>query len=373
MQCQEGYKLENGNCVRLKNCIESKNNICLKCENNYILQNGECVPCGEIINKCVTSSDNICTGCETDYYLTSENTCKMCVIDNCDECTRDGSCRICSFNYTKTIGSMECMTCSKMEGCSYCVREEEMKCQQVQPKYYIDNQGRSKKCTQLDANCDECTVKGCTKCKEGYTNVNGNCEKCGEAINGCSTCSTINNVCYECSNDRYLSLGRCLTFNELIPMCSNVTTEENEIVCKECIDGYYTEEDKCVKCDIIDNCIECNNRTTCTKCTKGYKVSSSGQCEKECEIKNCKVYKEGVNCKCNKCQEGYTLQNETTCSLCSEIFTDCSLCSQTENKCLSCKSDQYYLEDNKCNLCSSKLSNCFKKNINIRFSFNVMS
>ena len=59
-----------------------------------------------------------------------------------------------------------------------------------------------------------------------------------------------------------------------------------------------------------------------------------------------------------ECYEGYYLNEDDTCELCSDALSDCDTCSSAD-QCTSCSEERYYLSDyGTCELCSDAIWAC---------------
>ncbi|CAD8213993.1 unnamed protein product [Paramecium octaurelia] len=94
-----------------------------------------------------------------------------------------------------------------------------------------------------------------------------------------------------------------------------------------CLDGYYFENDNCLKCSRY--CMQCDE-TGCQQCFKGYLLKDNGTCQ-ECPIGclNCDLGFDGITTECYECeQEGfgeYFLPSLflATCETCESGCTKC--------------------------------------------------
>ncbi|CAD8108293.1 unnamed protein product [Paramecium primaurelia] len=100
---------------------------------------------------------------------------------------------------------------------------------------------------------------------------------------------------------------------------------ESNNTCIVCIQGYYTENDKCIM-DCPINCQSCLQPNICEQCEQGYQTTLDNKCD------------------LITCDLGYQLNNENECvPICSD---NCLVC-QSQTQCLECDTN-YYLGKGVC-------------------------
>ena len=223
---------------------------------------------------------------------------------------------------------------------------------------------------------------------------------CIEEKNHCSKCNPITKLCIKCDKDIYTpdENGGCQNAY-ICKLGENQCLEcdENEQLCKKCIDGYFPDENG--GCSYTENC-EISEEGKCLKCKDDYILIGDDN-----EIKICKslIYGDLKNCEeinnstgiCEKCKENYYLnKGDRKCSKTENcyksIFDVCSKCNKyyyldkRESKCKNqigifefcqesidsatcdiCEENYYFNEEKKCisvNYClqSKNLYTCEK-------------
>ena len=114
--------------------------------------------------------------------------------------------------------------------------------------------------------------------------------------------------------------------------------EQTSKGCVRCSDGYYKENNACIKCN--KPCKQCSNATYCTQCDE-YSNLVNGTCiSMNTLIRKCKTRNMWPNNKgCASCIDGYHKADDgRDCELCPSTCKTCL----DKNSCLTCK-DNYYL------------------------------
>jgi hypothetical protein len=339
--CGEGKVSKDGKCVT-------------ECGSGYVLESGVCTKCDDSnCDKCATSKK--CEKCLPPTYLNTEN-------DKCETSCETGyykddktqKCEPCDQKCNKCNGEKECVKCDKglslingvctstcPDGTSsvdgVCKPCDDKKCNQCPnstnnceeckegelyngiclPKCPAGTYRVNGVCKDCNPKCNDCGGKeDCTKCKDGFSLVNGKCENvCSDGmtlVNGkcvkcqdenCKSCLSDINQCVDCKPPFYLFRSQC------------------RIVCP---DGWFVEGDTCKKCG--EGCNQCNSNTDCTKCVGDYYLFN-GKCRRECPL--------GMygNCITRLCYE------------CSQACAECV--DGTPSNCPACAKG-YYWGDNEC-------------------------
>ena len=327
--------------------IYNENLKLLKCNEGYHLENNECIrdiPCYELCLDCIESSNNEtdqkCTGCIDGFNHDKNNN---CICPKGKE-KKDKQCFNCSNGCgTYKINKCDCESCSdqyflkdsKCEKCdSSCLKceTESTKCTECNNTFSFLENNKCYNCTDCKENDTESCR--CLSCKDGYYLENHQCKKCG---NDCKACSNANK-CLICEQSYSLENGECKKCS-MIPSCNS--TEENSCKCASCNQNYYLHDNEC---------IECND-----------------------EIK-CKTYEDNEKCKCKICNTGYYIDNnDFFCEKCSD---NCETCDggkidDMNHHCLSCKKDsenKFLINKDNKHICVSNCSlyngtNNLEKNI----------
>ncbi|ELP85853.1 protein serine/threonine kinase, putative [Entamoeba invadens IP1] len=260
---------ENGRCTSFINkCTFITNSKCLECYNNLILNNAEChtnddsqctnqslVSCLRCNDSyCFNSSSNRCERCDSNcltcvinptyclscplgFYI-SNNICKTNseLVGICTQFISSGGCAKCAEGYYRN--GLDCYKCDL--SCSLC--NTNSTCLTCNSTNYKTWSGDCKPQNSL-IGCDvNVTQYGCTRCKEGYFQVNINeCKNCNTT---CLTCSS-QRSCESCLSSKVLfSSGICVTLSQ-ITKCKEIKNSK----CNKCsfwyapsLDGTYCEK-----------------------------------------------------------------------------------------------------------------------------------
>ncbi|ELP92536.1 tyrosine protein kinase transforming protein Abl, putative [Entamoeba invadens IP1] len=211
------------------------------------------------------------------------------------------------------------------------------------------------------------------ECETTHFLSDGNCESViGTNIND----QTIQNYKQDVDNTKYL--------RKEIDNNTNCRYQ-NEKGCLSCNDGYYLEDNKCVKC--ANNCTTCFNSTLCLTCdySKKLLLNNKGECIETILTISCQQpMGNGVGCAI--CKDGYYYEqkfcyecdkscaickNSISCSLCADTYfyykKDSDLCI-TYDKLIGCKNKTshgcdvcqmgYYMTDPYCSKCAENCLSC---------------
>ena len=215
----------------------------------------------------MTLKDGKCFCTEGDQRLNAEGECVDCFIDGCVLCKDHYQCSECQERLTLVDGLCTCPA----EG------------ERPNPQ----------------GECETCNVEGCSSCAVGDPDT---CVKCFD----CSA-SLIDGKC-QCNYEGAIwnDLGFCSTAEEEalevaqqkvragVQRESKVSSsscpsncEEGECSqghCRECEQGYYLQDNKCLKCDIT--CSHCAQADRCTACKGGFSLTPKATCE-QCKVLHC--------------------------------------------------------------------------------------
>lgn len=421
-------KAEIENCVCKPGFYEAGTPICPACST-------ECQTCETTATKCVscdTANNFVLTGttctCKSSYYLamvSGKAQCLKCHY-SCGECKNDAaSCVTCKTPVWTQVGDK-------------CV------CDQFLRFVYYDNSQIAegiciqRMCNTIDPNCIECYMvmasgerlcklcnenqgwtlsadnKTCT-CKPGWVLNGDKCEQCGP---GCLACSS-RSVCTTCANGAAkvgVDSCACLPGNYLTtafgplqcmpcsPNCAQCQIEP--FICTRCINGYVTDNFRCVcptgrysldgvNCNACPTgCTKCTDANTCQNCATNY-VLSSGRCFLDCPVgtynggdkciqcsQGCRNCKSDIDCRaCNLglylylgtcrdvCPAGTYLYENTLCIACNPACKSCTGASSScqacanglvlsGNQCVQNCPDGSYYDGSKCSPCSSTCGKC---------------
>ena len=286
-------------------------------------------------------NSNDCKLCKSGYFLSFYNEtkkqCKVCSINNCQQCF--GS-----------VLSDICLKCSN----GYFIPDDDMTKQ------------RCEKCSTK--NCEKCIGTNffdiCISCQSDFTPVyeSGIIVGCSDCKTGenekCLTCNYIDDICSSCNSGYFLP-----TDDEIKRECKKCSIDHCEIcegtksndICTKCLSGFppIYEDDiiiKCASCITGENekFLECDTiNDKCIRCNVGHYLPTDDEIRKECKkcsLDNCEIC-EGTKSSniCTKCLSDFTPIYE------SGIVIKCSDCITGENeKCLTCN----YIDDI-CSGCNS--------------------
>jgi hypothetical protein len=150
-------------------------------------------------------------------------------------------------------------------GCSRCNPQKPDICIECLPRYFLISNDYSTGCKFCSEGCTNCSnYHNCTNCLSNYILVNGNCFKCEDNCQTCSTNSLLE--CLSCKRGFILAAnGSCLvTCGKGCLECFEFTKE-----CFACAQGYALEGSRnlCIKC--LSSCsgtCDPRNITICTDC-----------------------------------------------------------------------------------------------------------
>ena len=198
LSCNEGYKLENGKCIKKINCYKTCNECngestdekeqnCTSCKDNKLLQEDK----GNCIDTCL------------DGYYEKDKKCKNCY-ENCEKCNKGGN---------ETLHN--CTSCKENK----LFQEDNGNCiDNCLDGYYKDD----KKCKNCNSNCKTCNNNStdCNSCFDNMFLINDT-HKC---LNECDIsyykndsekkCYKCNSNCKSCSKGSENNNNYCLSCNE---------------------------------------------------------------------------------------------------------------------------------------------------------------
>lgn len=164
--CETGYGSDGfGGCQSCpNNCLDCIGSSCYACDNGYDLENGQCVPENASCNvpNCFTcDSPDVCSFCDYGYGTDGYGGCALCPV-GCDDCL-GALCYLCEDGYHLTIllecepGNCydpNCLKCDKIEYCDEC-----------SGGFKTDGYGGCQSCPY---GCESCTSFSCNYCFYGY-------------------------------------------------------------------------------------------------------------------------------------------------------------------------------------------------------------
>jgi len=398
-------------------CSDCNTTACKTAKAGFFLLGTQALSCSSTFGgKCTSCDENGCKTC-SDSYKAINGYCKKCSDvfgENCDSCDSD-KCLECKASSSTVILNGVSVPCDHAfgKGCGGCNITH--RCSAKKPQYFfsyhyalscevipdatykqdcMSSQNRRRRssylnyaredeegkvdaeykdynfkvtCDAFDANCDECTKFGCTRCNDEYVLFGGACEKCSEihgahcsdcSVKTCSKCETGYSIgadgkCVKCEGETPFfdeTTRTCLSCTDLVPNCKECSSSS---ACKTCEDGFYLGDDnKCYACSDAHGagCTKCT-KTECTVCTSdeccdGKKIivkDGKGKCG------TCADFDD----KCSECSEvGCTeckapsILSKGQCVACIDIFDLCGQCDA--DHCEACTDPKYTLTDNGC-------------------------
>ena len=370
--------------ISCKNC-QNEATSCLKCNKNYFqIYNDSykcvnvcpenlwtnfltrmCSPCNRSCKTCLDESKE-CTKCEDRYfplednkkhcfdvcpvgYIRDENReiCKKCP-PNCDKCTLDNKCTLCSKdNFLNKSDKLCNKTCER----TYWPNSLNRQCDDcIPPCKECSDIKRCISCVNsLFLSPDLTMEDNClTVCPNGhYANSDNN--KCDSCKKGCKLCSSIN-ICKSCDEtfnyleqkheclaicpDRYYSLKKLIS-------ASNLEITESMRTCEKCQTG----------------CLTCKDTSDfCTSCEIGlFRLEKENKCFNNCPVGYYNNFNINICSKCHPTCKTCIEDDESSCLTC-DLLQDLVL---NKGYCISkgCPPEHIFMEDD--NACK-KLADCLE-------------
>lgn len=269
---------------------------CLTCLSGFYLSGNACLPVtGQIANCVIYASATTCAQCASGYYPASATSC-MAV----------------------TTSIVNCIAHTSPTVCVRCVSG-----------YFLQNN----LCLEstVITNCAIYSGNGvCRYCNLGYIIQNNQCLEVQNFVANCAVMTL--NSCWQCINDYYLtSNGQCLP----VPMSSRVANcarYESQTLCRNCLTGYFLENNVCRGFTVAVNCFVLNPAGGCRWCSSGFYAVNGACVAIMATITNCRFYASATTCA--ECASGFILNSgQTACAVGAiencDVFT-------TATECLSC-------------------------------------
>ena len=314
----------------------NKNFKCTKCLPNYAFIAGDTTTRCYSIENYMT---DIYYKIDNQYYGRCSN-----AIEHCTKCTSSSRCTQCDTGY-------------------YTINNEKNKCvlqsSITSPnKYYIE--GNTYYSCSLNGgvqNCDTCSSKTiCTMCKSEYVIVDNNQAQCIKLSS-----LNLNRYYPDTTAGRYLPCYRGIS------NCLECYSNNNQLECNKCEEGYFFVDDVKIQCkdeNIIDNhylkidsknykscsniinyCSTCESEHKCLSCITGYGILDEDYTQCQAIISNDKTkFKEG--------NLYYT---------CQKIIEGCLECN-SRNDCIKTISNDYCIKDDGSVIKLNEIDNYFYLN-----------
>lgn len=314
--CEDEYYLDSNRCLKIENKIENckvyqNSKTCKQCiQDKRLSENKDA--CLEMPDEnCMTVGDLRCQVCNEGYSvydnaylynysqwtsdqkkkadiynLTGEyyNICAPLNIENCIKFKNFYQCEECDVGYFLTL-EKECQLLPEepIENCFEYKKKNH--CRLCLDGYYLFS---ISECLPHDKEVELCRVMSnlqkdtCSECESGYFLDNNTCTKRSLSISGCLTLSSESDTCEVCESNFLANEGntKCL---DKIENCFLYFKGANELVCNECVAGYYwnSNDNRCSLVLIIEGCntyenlptgeVDAEGRTyKCKECQTGY-------------------------------------------------------------------------------------------------------
>lgn len=376
---------------------QNPSNYC-SCRSGYTeVLGGDCVDsyesCSYPHEYCTTCLSTICSSCVEGYFGTDVMLCKqywegcdpsVSTTRNTDKCTRC----LTGFESNAAAGGYNCvpsMTCQDdtMPNCAHCDKSGELPV--------------------------------CTRCRAGYSDLEGGCETPCEAGPNCLSCSpTDPTVCVECQrgmppyclpvgacesgysltlagecvsdsciykdltmfkgfyggnaklagNSTCAEAGKCVQSDEGFACECDDPLRDPKARCAACVEGYTLRNGTCVGSSATcpQNCFACSASGACLSCVPGW-TNRAKNCEDRCTEGGCSFCEEENPAICLLCREGYEISSSSSESagvlICKPYCeADCTL---------------FYGEDYSCVRAADGSSVCVKSSCAASSSLGAMS
>nr|XP_020458069.1 proprotein convertase subtilisin/kexin type 5-like [Monopterus albus] len=295
--CEDGFTLENGECLEGKNLAP--------CPEKYFRNSeDDCELCHTFCKTCSAAGRSDCSSCYPGRFLTPRQTCAS----------------HCPFGMFANNVSSHCEDCSK--GCTVC--QDAQQCQRCRKGLYLHN--------------GVCVVK----CQRGFPQ-GGVCQPCAPE---CASCQGNSSHCLSCER-QYLLLewscrshcpeGYYATERECRRCPAHCSECNQDGLCKKCAEYYFLHEDKCVD-DCPGGYFASEQHHECVRCYADC-ASCDGPGFDDCdECHNPKAVRYNGECLA-ECTNS-TYYDETT-NECRDCDRSCLTCSGHEpSSCLSCDANR---------------------------------
>ena len=246
--------------LQIEHCLKHIN-LCKKCNlNSFYIQTPSMTYCSKI-NHCIYISDNeqTCQECMDAYEKTTGGQCEQRfeLIENCREYSsnslnyEDSICTKCNRGYALSWDKKKCV---KFPNCKK-LSQDTSKCYECDRPYQLNSEGKCKVST-----CDSFSNGTCINCVDGfYLDSNGNCKQIPIAY--CQKWDS--NACLTCNDVSKLVNGTCV-LQDFIVECEEYSPGTKD--CVRCHQGYSFNDDR-TKCE-LKYCLE--EEQLCYQCEDGY-------------------------------------------------------------------------------------------------------
>ncbi|XP_071751056.2 proprotein convertase subtilisin/kexin type 5 [Centroberyx gerrardi] len=347
VSCEEGWRLENGECVSNREVCPIK---------TFLSDDGECDECHPSCESCSGEEKNQCNTCIRGRFLTTQQTCVSKCPTGFFASRLSGVCEACPQGCVQCVDAQRCTRClttrkaplflqdgqcvqqcvrgypvgqvcrSCAAGCASCGRnathclscEEPLllhkhECVEACPPAHTVWDGECRRCPSA---CQECTPLGqCTGCEEYHFLHEDLCVlDCPETFFE----DKEQRVCWRCHLDCALCDGP--DDNDCDACSDPEATLHNGACLADCPSHTYRDPEtgECRDCDV--SCLTCYgpHAGSCTSCREGQKLDGHGHCGPPA----------------NKCSPHHYADQDEECHLCHKYCHQCSGPGKTH--CLSC-------------------------------------
>ena len=297
IECQSGYYLgEDSKCSKSLNCSESENGKCLECIKNNYFADGNCIT----IKHCKLSTNNVeelCLECQDDYFFDIKNQrCSKIENETYAHCLKGNyfgvNCIFCRDNYYVNRSEGMCYdNTDEMDDFYKCKSTDAFGrySEECENGFFLSWENR--KCSKIET-CQIVENGKCIECIDGYClDVKNN-----DCIDN-QFLEDINKKYYiACwTNEEGTKCEKCLDGYKLEEEGYCIDVDHCEIkegdICKKCLTKYFNHGDVNYYCYnnvfgcirfYSKGCLKCDNLTdlyACTECNEGFKLNEYGYCK----------------------------------------------------------------------------------------------
>lgn len=179
-----------------------------------------------------------------------------------------------------------------------------------------------------------------------------------------TVCSNYCETCYH-QYDQCEKCGEKFYFHEFYKVCllgemPGCRIYASRVLCKVCSQGFKNVKGKCKRCK-LNRCGKCEQSlNSCQQCRSGFTFSGStasgSNCDKVCQVENCKKCFNSSSNFCEVCNDGFRKTPSDTCEACQ--MEGCSTCVASKEVCQQKCLPGYYWRGSKCEICKEGCKEC---------------